>query len=109
VNPVYFDFDKSTLRPEGMALLDEFVSKLGDCKNYEVVVNGHTCSIGSKNYNQGLSERRAQSVVKYLLSKGLNNAFVGSKGYGEEQPAVPNTTKANREKNRRAEVDLIVK
>lgn len=109
VNPIYFDFDRSTLRAEGMAALDAFVSKLGDCKNYEVVVNGHTCSIGSKNYNQGLSERRAQEVVKYLLTKGLNNAYIGSKGYGETQPAVPNTSKTNREKNRRAEIDLSVK
>lgn len=109
VDPVYFDFDRSTLRPDGMSALDAFVSKLGDCKEYEVVVNGHTCSIGSTNYNQGLSERRAQEVVKYLLNKGLNNAYVGSKGYGETQPAVPNTTNANREKNRRAEIDLSVK
>jgi len=109
VDPVYFNFDRSELRPEGIAALDAFVAKLGDCKNYEVVVNGHTCSIGSTRYNQALSERRAQSVVKYLLTKGLNNAFVGSKGYGETQPAVPNTTKVNREKNRRAEIDLTVK
>jgi outer membrane protein OmpA-like peptidoglycan-associated protein len=109
VSPVYFDFDKSALRPEGIAALDAFVTKLGDCKNYEIVVKGHTCSIGSTAYNQKLSERRAQEVVKYLLTKGVNNAFIGAKGYGETQPAVPNTSKANREKNRRAEIDLTVK
>ncbi len=109
VNPVYFDFDKSVLRPEGKSALDAFMSKLGDCKNYEVVVNGHTCSIGSTRYNQALSERRAQEVVKYLITKGMSNAFIGSKGYGETQPAVPNTSNANREKNRRAEIDLTVK
>jgi len=109
VDPVYFDFDKSVLRPEGKAALDAFMTKLGDCKNFEVVVNGHTCSIGSTHYNQGLSERRAQEVVKYLISKGMGNAFIGSKGYGETQPAVPNTSEANRQKNRRAEIDLTVK
>ncbi|NLX28108.1 MAG: OmpA family protein [Bacteroidales bacterium] len=109
VDPVYFDFDRATLRPEGQAALDAFMAKLGDCKNYEVVVNGHTCSIGSTRYNQGLSERRAQEVVKYLITKGMNNAYIGSKGYGETQPAVPNTNKANREKNRRAEIDLTIK
>jgi len=109
VSPVYFDFDKSNLKPEGIAVLDKFLSELGDCKKYEIVVNGHTCNIGTNNYNQGLSERRAQSVVKYLLSKGVNNAYIGSKGYGETKPAVPNTSEANRKKNRRAEVDLTVK
>ncbi len=109
VDPVYFNFDKSDLRPEGIAALDAFINKLGDCKNYEIVVNGHTCSIGSTRYNQGLSERRAQSVVKYLISKGVSNAYIGSKGYGETQPAMPNTSRVNREKNRRAEVDLSVK
>ncbi len=109
VSPVYFDFDKSNLKPEGIAALDKFLAELGDCKNYEIVVNGHTCSIGTNNYNQGLSERRAQAVVKYLLSKGISNAYIGSKGYGETQPAVPNTNEANRKKNRRAEVDLTVK
>jgi OmpA-OmpF porin, OOP family len=109
VSPVYFDFDKSKLRPEGIALLDKFVTDLGDCKNYEIVVNGHTCSIGSTKYNQGLSERRSQEVVKYLLAKGVNNAYIGAKGYGETQPAVPNTNEANRAKNRRAEIDLTVK
>ncbi len=108
VDPVYFDFDKSILRPEGQAALDAFVTKLGDCKKYEVVVHGHTCSIGSNGYNQGLSERRAQEVVKYLVMKGVNNAFIGSKGFGETQPAVPNTNSANRAKNRRAEIDLVV-
>ncbi len=109
VDPVYFDFDKAVLRPAGIAALDAFVAKLGDCKSYEVIVNGHTCSIGTKQYNQKLSERRAQAVVSYLLTKGLNNAYVAGKGFGETQPAFPNTNKANREKNRRAEVDLIVK
>lgn len=109
VSPVYFDFDKSKLRPEGIALLDKFVADLGNCKNYDIVVNGHTCSMGSTGYNQGLSERRAQEVVKYLLGKGVNSAYIGSKGYGETQPAVPNTTKVNREKNRRAEIDLTIK
>jgi outer membrane protein OmpA-like peptidoglycan-associated protein len=109
VSPVYFDFDKATLRPEGMAALDAFINQLGDCKQYDIVVDGFTCSIGTKKYNQGLSEERALEVVKYLTSKGINNAFIGSKGYGEENPALPNTNKTNREKNRRAVIELTVK
>jgi OmpA-OmpF porin, OOP family len=109
VSPVFFDFDKATLRPEGMAALDAFINQLGKCKDYEIVVDGYTCNIGTKKYNLGLSDERAQEVVKYLLSKGLNNAFIGSKGYGEENPALPNSNKGNREKNRRAVIELTVK
>jgi outer membrane protein OmpA-like peptidoglycan-associated protein len=53
-----------------------------------------------------LSERRAQEVVKYLLSKGVNNAYIGSHNYGERQPAVPNTSEDNRKKNRRVEWEV---
>lgn len=108
-DPVYFDFDKAVLRPDGIAAIDAFLTKLGDCKQYDIVVNGHTCNIGTKAYNQKLSEKRAQAVVQYLITKGVNSAYVAGKGYGETEPAVPNTTKANREKNRRAIVIMSVK
>lgn len=103
MGPVYFDFDKAVLRPEGIAELDKLVAKLKECKDYNLDIAGHTCSIGTERYNKGLSERRSQAVVKYLLSKGINNAYIVSEGYGETKPAVPNTSTANREKNRRAE------
>lgn len=106
MSPVYFDFDKSILKAEGKAELDKLISTLNAAKKYEIVVNGHTCSIGGERYNQALSERRAQEVVKYLTSKGINNAYVGAKGYGETQPAQPNTSINNRRLNRRAEFDV---
>jgi len=109
IDNVLFDFDKATLRPEGIATLDAFIAKLGDCKTFELLVNGHTCSIGPKKHNLDLSEERAQAVVTYLSSKGINVAFVAAKGFGETEPAVPNTNKANREQNRRAVIDLIIK
>lgn len=108
ITPVYFDFDKADLKPEGKAELDKLASTLNAAKKYEIVVNGHTCSIGTETYNQKLSERRAQEVVKYLTMKGINNAYVGAKGYGETQPAQPNTSVANRKLNRRAEFDVKV-
>jgi OmpA-OmpF porin, OOP family len=109
IDNIQFDFDKATLKPEGMATLDAFVSKLGDCKTFDVLVNGYTCNIGTKHYNMTLSEKRAQTVVKYLIEKGLNMAFVTGKGYGEADPAVPNSNTNNRKQNRRAVVDLIIK
>jgi outer membrane protein OmpA-like peptidoglycan-associated protein len=108
-DPVLFDFDKAVLKPDGIAILDAFLTKLGDCTQYDIIVNGHTCSIGTKAYNQKLSEKRAQAAVQYLIMKGVNSAYVAGKGYGETQPAVPNTTRANREKNRRAMVDMTPK
>jgi len=109
LGPVYFDFDKSEIKPDAATILDEVAEALMASAEYDFVVSGHTCNIGTEDYNQGLSERRAQSVVKYLMNKGVNNAFVGSKGYGETQPAVPNTSIENRKKNRRAEFMIKIK
>lgn len=102
---VYFDFDKAELRPEAKAELDKLVETLSNSREYNIVVGGHTCDIGASSYNMKLSERRAQSVVKYLLSKGISNTYVGSNYYGEEKPAVPNSSIDNRRKNRRVEFE----
>ncbi len=102
---IYFDFDKSELRPEGKEKLDKVINTLSESKEYEIVVEGHTCNIGTEKYNMGLSERRAEAVVKYMLSKGINNAYVGSNYYGETDPAVPNTSIKNRRLNRRVEFE----
>jgi OmpA-OmpF porin, OOP family len=102
---IYFDFDKAELRPEAITELDKLVETLSNSREYDIVVGGHTCDIGTNEYNMKLSERRAQSVVKYLLSKGISNAYVGSNYYGEEKPAMPNTSIDNRRKNRRVEFE----
>jgi len=102
---VYFDLDKDILKPAAIAELDKLVQTLSASKEFNIVIAGHACDLGTNNHNMDLSERRAQSVVKYLLSKGINNAYVGSKGYGEDRPAVPNTSESNRMKNRRVEFE----
>ena len=86
-----------------MKQLDDLISTLSAGKEYDIVVGGHTCDIGTSAYNIKLSERRAQAVVKYLLSKGISNAYVGSNFYGEEKPAVPNNSIENRRMNRSEE------
>ena len=78
---ILFDFDKSDLRPEAKAELDKLAATLDASKEYEIVVGGHTDNVGTEAYNMGLSERRAQSVVKYLLMKGVNNAYVRITSY----------------------------
>lgn len=104
---IYFDFDKAVLKPDAISELDRLVSTLSSSKEYEIEVGGHTCDIGTSQYNMKLSERRAQAVVKYLLSKGISNAYVGSNYYGEDKPAVQNTSVKNRQMNRRVEFEEV--
>ncbi|MCK3684335.1 OmpA family protein [Maribellus sp. YY47] len=106
VETIYFDFDKADLSPAFKAELDKLAEQLNAAKEYEIVVGGHTCNIGTEAYNMKLSEKRAQAVVKYLLMKGVNNAYVGSNNYGESKPAVANDSKTHRKENRRTEFEV---
>jgi OOP family OmpA-OmpF porin len=88
-----FDFDKYVLKPEGMAAIDsEIIAKLKDVQKLELVlVTGHTDRIGSQAYNQKLSERRADAVRNYLVSKGVAKDKIETLGMGKTQP-VPGVT-----------------
>lgn len=101
-----FDFDKATLRPEGREALRSFAGQLtaADATYTSVLVEGHTCSIGPADYNQGLSERRAQAVAEYLVSQGIRPDAIRQVGYGETRPIADNATRAGREQNRRVEI-----
>ncbi len=103
---ILFDFDKSDLKSAGKDELDGLANTLNSAKEYDIEVGGHTDNIGTEAYNMKLSERRAQSVVKYLLMKGVNNAYIVEHYYGESKPAVPNTSIQNRQKNRRVEFEV---
>jgi len=95
---VNFDFDKATLRPDAIAILDEAIGILSKYPEIRVEVAGHTDSIGSEQYNQGLSERRARTVYDYLTSKGISaSRLAGPNGYGESRPIAPNTTPDGRD------------
>jgi outer membrane protein OmpA-like peptidoglycan-associated protein len=107
VPSAYFDFDKSDIRDEVKTKLDELIETLNGAKEYEIEVGGHADAIGTEQYNMGLSERRAEAVVKYLLSKGVTNAYISSNYYGESQPAAPNNSSENRQLNRRVEFELV--
>jgi len=104
---VLFDFDKSVVKPEGKTKLDELVSKLKAINLEVIIAIGHTDSIGSDQYNQKLSMRRAQSVKTYMVSKGIQANRIYTEGKGEKQPVAPNTTKEGRQKNRRVEVEVV--
>jgi OOP family OmpA-OmpF porin len=103
----HFDFDKSVLKPEGKAKLDDLVGKL-KAVNLEVIIAiGHTDSIGSDAYNKKLSLRRANAVKAYLVSKGIEANRIYTEGKGESQPIADNKTKEGRAKNRRVEIEVV--
>ena len=110
---VNFDFDKSTLRADAVAILDEAVQILKRYPDLTVEVAGHTDSIGTDAYNQGLSERRARAVYDYLTGNGIDaSRMVGPNGYGESRPIAPNTNEdgsdnpEGRAQNRRTELNV---
>ena len=104
---VFFDFDKSVLKPEGKAKLDDLVGKLKGTALEVIIAIGHTDSIGSKEYNQKLSVRRAEAVKAYLVSKGIEPNRIYTEGKGLTQPIADNRTAAGRAKNRRVEIEVV--
>jgi OOP family OmpA-OmpF porin len=103
----FFDFDKSVLKPEGRAKLDDLIAKMGGINLEVVIAVGHTDSIGTDAYNQRLSLRRAAAVKNYLVSKGVEKNRVYTEGKGEKQPVADNKTAAGRAKNRRVEIEVV--
>ena len=104
---VNFDFDKWEIRPDAAIILDEVVSLLSGRPDVEVRVEGHTDATGPEAYNQGLSERRAASVRKYLVEGGIAASRLTSAGLGESRPIATNDTREGRALNRRVELQVL--
>ncbi|MES2281469.1 MAG: OmpA family protein [Pseudomonadota bacterium] len=103
----FFDFDKSVIKPEGKAKLDDLVGKIKDINLEVIIAVGHTDSVGSDSYNQKLSVRRSEAVKAYLVSKGIEKNRVYTEGKGEKQPVADNKTSEGRAKNRRVEIEVV--
>mgnify|MGYP000408557672 CR=1 FL=1 len=103
----FFDFDKSVLKAEGKAKLDDLVSKVKGINLEVIIAVGHTDSVGSDAYNQKLSVRRSEAVKAYLVSKGIEKNRVYTEGKGEKQPVADNKTAEGRAKNRRVEIEVV--
>ena len=99
---VYFDFDRYSLRPEATRLLDEAITAMGQDATLRVQIEGHTCNIGTAEYNLALGDRRASAVREYFISRGVAAARLTTVSYGEERPKYDNAREETRRLNRRA-------
>lgn len=103
----FFDVDKSVLKPEAKAKLDDLVSKMGAINLEVIIAVGHTDSDGSDAYNQKLSVRRSEAVKTYLVSKGIDANRIYTEGKGEKSPVADNKTREGKAKNRRTEIEVV--
>ena len=106
---IFFDFDKATIRPESANELDRLIKLLTENPTLKIELGSHTDSKGSDDYNQKLSQSRSQSVVTYLIGKGIATDRLVAKGYGETVPVATNDTEAGRQENRRTEFKILSK
>ena len=103
----FFDFNKSVLKADGKAKLDDLAGKVKAINLEVIIAVGHTDSVGSDAYNQKLSVKRADAVKAYLITKGIEKNRVYTEGKGEKQPVADNKTDAGRSKNRRVELEVV--
>ena len=102
-----FDYNKAVLKPDGKSKLDALVESLKGVAVDVVIVVGHTDSVGSDAYNQRLSLARADSVRKYLVSKGVGSQRIRTEGRGKSKPIADNSTEEGRARNRRVEIQVV--
>ena len=101
-----FDFDSDIVRSEARTNLSNLAASLDKYPGSELLIAGHTDSVGTEAYNLALSQRRAEAAASFLASKGVDRSRLSSRGLGETEPVAPNETDAGRSKNRRVEVAI---
>jgi OOP family OmpA-OmpF porin len=104
---IQFDFDKASLKPHNKELLSKIAGILLTSRGHHIFVYGHTDDVGSEEYNQQLSERRAQTVRDYLVESFIDPAVVTSEGFGKSSPLLAGTSQEARAKNRRVEIAIV--
>ncbi len=103
---ILFNFDSAELTPSARENIENLASTLKKYEDTNILIEGHTDSQGSDQYNQNLSEERAESVAEALTKLGIRNIRINEIGYGEEQPVADNSTAEGRQQNRRVEVAI---
>lgn len=101
-----FDFDSSKLRQAAEENLEELAEIMNRDDNTNLLIVGHTDSVGNEDYNQLLSELRAQSAARYLMKQGIDYSRISTEGRGETEPIADNSTDIGRQQNRRVEVAI---
>ncbi len=104
---ILFATDRAELKPEGREALAKISGILQIAEGYTLSIEGHTDSMGSADYNQDLSERRAASVREYLVDQGLSSRDITARGMGEDEPLASNDTASGRQSNRRVEIVVL--
>ncbi len=104
---VYFDINKSDIKGKSAETLQRLAGIFKEYPKSNILIEGHTDSSGSDEYNMLLSERRAKSVTDYLVSQGISAGRFTTQWYGESQPRFDNTTPEGRSKNRRVELGIV--
>jgi OOP family OmpA-OmpF porin len=107
LNNVLFDLNQATIKPAFYSELDKVVSILNSQAALGIELEGHTCNLGSDAHNMKLSEKRANAVMDYLISKGIDKSRLSAKGYGETKPVESNDTDEGRQANRRVQISPI--
>ena len=107
LNHIFFDYNKAVLRPESYPELDKVIEMLDANPTLEIEIGGHTDDRGASDYNQELSQGRAEAVRQYLIDHFVDAHRVTAQGYGERQPEVPNDSEANWQINRRVVFTVI--
>lgn len=107
LNNLFFDFDKAVLKPESFPELDRIATMMNEKPTMQIEISGHTDSAGPDQYNMGLSERRAKSVVQYLGGKSIGKDRMNVVFFGESQPKETNDTPEGRKRNRRVEFKIL--
>ena len=107
LNNIFFETGKADLKKESFSELDRVVEFLKDNPNVKIELSGHTDNVGDKAFNKNLSQKRADTVMQYIISKGINVARLTGKGYGMEKPVADNATEEGRALNRRVEFTIL--
>lgn len=102
-----FPLNSSYLTDQAKTEIDKLVNLLTDYPGASLIVDGHTDATGTEQYNQWLSEKRAESVKGYAVEKGLDGSKISINGYGQSKPVAPNNTTEGRQQNRRVEVTIV--
>jgi outer membrane protein OmpA-like peptidoglycan-associated protein len=109
VRPILFDFDSAVVKPVSYPIIDEIVDAMLSKPTLKLEIQGHTDNVGTIEYNQKLSEARAQAVMEELIKRGVEARCLRFRGFGMSQPVAPNDTEEGRSKNRRTQFMIIAK